>query len=212
MRREFILEFRKTNVLSGLLLYLIATCFLIYMIFLARPQPSGTAWSALFWVVALFSSVNAVAKNFTGDSKGLSLYLYTVIRPERFVLVKLVYGFALCLFLTVVGFVLFQLFFPNPFQDGLLTALLLVLSSLGFSSALTLVSSIASRVANGNVLMAVLGLPVVIGFLLLVMRLSNQIGLGIERAFLWDDVIRLAAVDMLMAAVTYILYPIVWRS
>jgi heme exporter protein B len=211
-RRELTLEFRRVNVVSGLVLYLVSTCFLIYMIFLARPQPSGTTWSALFWIVALFSSVNAVAKNFSGESRGHSLYLYTLFRPERFVLVKLAYGFVLCLFLTLAGFTLFQLFFPNPFQDQLMTSLLLVLSALGFSSALTLISAISSRVANGGVLMAVLGLPVVIGLLLLITRLSNQIGLGIDRAFLWDDVLRLLAVDLLMAAVTYILYPFVWRS
>lgn len=83
---------------------------------------------------------------------------------------------------------------------------------MGFATSLTLLSSIASKANNSNILMAVLSFPIVISILLMAIKITKNCidGLGWDAS--WDEMITLFAINCLVAAVTYILFPYIWRS
>ena len=72
--KEMLLEWRSKYALNGVLLYVVSTVFVCYLSFISIEK---LTWNALFWIIMLFASINAVSKSFLQESKGLHLYIYT---------------------------------------------------------------------------------------------------------------------------------------
>ncbi len=211
--KEFKLELRRQSVISGIALYLLSLIFICYLTFsLRRDTINEATWSALFWLTILFSVVNSVAKSFIGEKKGTAIYYYSIASPQLIIVSKIIYNAVLCFVLSVAGYVLFQLFIDNPVEDHSFFLLLLVLTSIGFSGALTLISGIASRASNSNILMAVLSFPIVISILLMAIRVTKNVLDGIDRSASYDELLNLVAINGILAGLAWLLFPYIWRS
>lgn len=213
LRKEFILELRRKSVMAGLGLYLFSLTFICYITFSLRQQAiNENTWAALFWLVILFSVVNSVAKSFIGERKGVFIYLYSVASAQQIILSKMIYNSLLAFLLSVAGYFLFAVFIYNPVTDQLLFMVLLLLVAAGFSVSLSLISGIASKANNSNVLMAVLSFPVVISILLMAVRTTGNVLNGMERAASSDELLNLLAINCIAGSLAYILFPYIWRS
>lgn len=211
--KEFILELRRKSVISGIALYLVSLIFICYLTFsLRRNAINEATWSALFWLTILFSVVNTVAKSFIGEKKGITIYYYSISSPQVIIISKIIYNAILCFLLSLAGYVLFQIFIENPVEDQALFVGTLLLTSIGFSGALTLISGIASRANNSNILMAVLSFPIVIGILLMAIRITKNVLDGIERAASYDELLNLLAINGILTILAIVLFPYIWRS
>jgi heme exporter protein B len=211
--KEFHLELRRKSVIGGLTVYLSATVFICYLTFALRFNLiTPLVWSALFWITILFSAVNTVAKSFIGEKKGKDIYYYSIARPEAVILSKIAYNFILCFAISIAGVGLFSLFLGNPIQDMGLFLLLIVLTSFGFSASLTLLSGIAAKANNSNILMAILSFPVVISIVLMAIKTTKNCLDGLDRSVSIDEIITLLAINCLVGAASYLLFPYIWRS
>ncbi len=213
VQKEFTLELRRKAVISGIALYLVSLTFIVYITFSLRNNVINEAtWSALFWLAILFSVINSVAKSFIGEKKGLSIYYYSLVSPQAIIASKIIYNTLLCIFLSGVGFVLFAVFIGNPVQDLVIFCTTLALSSWGFSAALSLISGIAAKANNSSVLMAVLSFPVVIAILLMAIKVTKNALDGLDRGSSSDELINLLAINCILTALAYLLFPYIWRS
>ena len=213
LSKEFTLELRRKSVFSGLTLYLFSTVFIYYISFnLQQNLITPLVWSALFWVTLLFTSVNTIAKSFIGEKRGEQIYYYSIASPISIILSKIIYNFLLCLLLGAAGYGLFIVFFTNPIADVPIFALGAALTCLGFATSLTLLSAIASKANNSNILMAVLSFPIIIGILLLAIKLTKNCIDGLDRSVSIDELLTLFAINLLVVAVSYLLFPYIWRS
>lgn len=211
--KEFVLELRRKSVISGIALYLVSLIFICYLTFSLRHNAINEAtWSALFWLTILFSVVNTVAKSFIGEKRGVAIYYYSLSSPQVIIISKITYNTILCFVLSLVGYILFQLFIDNPIQDQGLFLLTLLLTSVGFSGALTLISGIASRANNSNILMAVLSFPILISILLMAIRITKNALDGIDRMASYDELLNLLAINGILTVLAYLLFPYIWRS
>ncbi len=213
LKKEFTLELRRKSVISGLALYLFSTAFICYLTFsLKQNQITPLVWSALFWITILFTVINTIAKSFIGEKKGTDIYYYSIVNPEIIILSKIIYNFLLTLVLSLVGFILFITLLKNPLADVGMFAGLIVLASMGFSAALTLLSGIAAKANNSHILMAVLSFPIVISILLVVIKITKNCIDGLDRSVSYNDLLTLIAINCLVAAMSYLLFPYIWRS
>ena len=209
IQKEFLLEWRQKYAIGGILLYVFATVFIV---FIASEEVSARTWNSLFWIVILFTSVNAVVKSFTQENGNRAIYYYTLLNPIAVLLSKISYNVLLLLLLGVLAYGAFTLFLNTPVVQRPKFLLAILLGSTGFSIALTFISAIASKANNSAVLMAILGFPVIIPILLTVIKLS-------ERAFERGDVIEstnsiavLGAIDLILLALSLVLFPFLWRE
>jgi len=213
IQKEFILELRRKAVISGITLYLFSLIFICYLTFSLRHNSINEAtWSALFWLTILFSVVNSVAKSFIGEKRGTFIYLYSVASPQAIIVSKIVYNTILCFLLSLLGFVLFSILIHNPIQDKSIFLLTLLLTSIGFSASLSLISGIASKANNSNILMAVLSFPVVISILLMAIKITKNVLDGLDRSTSLDELFNLLAINCILTALGYLLFPYIWRS
>jgi len=211
--KELTLELRRKSVISGLLLYLFSTAFICYLTFsLRQNQITPLVWSALFWITILFTVINTVAKSFIGEKKGRDIYYYSISSPEAIIISKVIYNFLLTLILSFTGFILFALLLKNPIVDLGLFSLVLALGAMGFSSSLTLISGIAAKANNSHILMAVLSFPIVISVLLIVVKVTKNCIDGLDRSVSTNDLVTLLAINCLVTAASYLLFPYIWRS
>ncbi|UCS94254.1 heme exporter protein CcmB [Echinicola marina] len=213
IKKEITLEWRQKFALNGILLYVVSAVFITYLSVGAKQgNLSIPTWNALYWIVILFSSVNAVAKSFVQEHQGRQLYYYMIASPESIILSKIIYNTLLTLILALLGYTVFSIILGNPVQDQPMFILNLLLGAIGFSACLTMVSGIASKASNNATLMAILSFPIIIPILLMAIRISKNAIDGLDRGISLDKLITLLAINAIIGATAYILFPYLWRS
>jgi heme exporter protein B len=211
--KELTLELRRKSVISGLLLYLFSTAFICYLTFsLKQNQITPLVWSALFWITILFTVINTVAKSFIGEKRGRDIYYYSIASPESIIISKVIYNFLLTILLSFTGFFLFVVLLNNPVLDVGLFSLVIVLGAMGFSASLTLLSGIAAKANNSHILMSVLSFPIIISVLLITIKVTKNCIDGLDRSVSTNDLLTLLAINCLVTAASYLLFPYIWRS
>jgi len=211
--KEFQLEWRQKLAFNSILLYIGSTVFVCYLSFGVKSnQLSPITWNALFWIILLFVSVNAIAKSFMQESRNRQLYYYTIASPQAILLSKMVYNVLLMLVFSGVAFLFYSMVLGNPVLDMPFFFLALFLGAVGFSGTFTLISGIASKANAGASLMAILSFPVILPILLMLIRLSKNAMDGLARSVSMDEIYILVSVNIMLAAISYVLFPYLWRS
>jgi heme exporter protein B len=213
LHKEILLEWRQRYALNGMLLYIVSTVLICYMSFNLRGDAMNMAtWNTVYWIILLFTSVNAVAKSFMQERYGRFIYYYTLVSPQGIILSKIVYNSILMLVLALVGYSFYSLMLGNPVEDHFLFLSSILLGAVGFSTTLTMVSGIASKAGNNSVLMAILSFPVIIPMLLMLMKVSKNAMDGLDRASSFDEILTLLAINAIVVSLSYVLFPYLWRS
>ena len=113
--KEIKLEMRNKYALGGILLYVISTVFVSYLCFKKIIDPA--TWNALFWIILLFASINAIAKSFISETRGRLLYLYTLTSPQAVIIAKIIYNSFLLTILAALCLGVYSIFIGNIIQD-----------------------------------------------------------------------------------------------
>ncbi|MBB5439432.1 heme exporter protein B [Pedobacter sp. AK017] len=210
IKKELLLEWRSKYALNGVLLYVVSTVFVCFLSFVSID--SKLTWNALFWIIMLFASINAVSKSFLQESRGRQLYIYTIASPIALIISKTVYNVLLMSVLTLIALGFYILVFNYTPEDPGLYLLATLLGSLSFSTIFTMISAIASKAGNGGMLMAILSFPVIIPVLIVLVRLTKNAIDGLDRSVSWDEVGILLLINALVTAVSLLLFPYLWRD
>lgn len=210
------LEWRQKYALASILLYSASVVFVIYTALTldhALDKMEKKIWNILFWLTILFTAVNAIAKSFSQEGRERMVYYYTVLDPRTVIMAKMAYNVLLMLLLTAVNLVVFSVMLGSPVQTLWVYALTLVLGASGFSFVLTLLSAIAAKAGNNAALMAILSFPLVLPLIMLLQKLSRYAFAPIvEFADISHHVMALTALDLALVAMSYILFPYLWRD
>lgn len=211
--KDFILEWRHKYAINGILLYTFSTIFICYLSFnVLKGGMNPFAWNALYWIIMLFSAVSAIAKSFVQENEARQLYYFHLVSPEGIIISKIIYNISFLSVLSFIGYLAFGLILGNPVQDQLVFICAIFLANAGFAITLTLMSAIASKTNNNGMLMPVLSFPVVIPVLLMVIKISKNAIDGLARSESLDEIITLLAVDAIVGALAFILFPYLWRN
>lgn len=209
LQKEFLLELRQKYAISGILLYVLSTVFIVYLSFI---EVQAQVWNTLFWIIILFTSVNAITKSFVQENSARQLYYYSIANPSAVLLAKIIYNVILLGLLSLIAFLIFSLVTINPIRDQGLFFTALFLGSTGFGIAFTFISAISAKASNNATLMAILGFPVIIPIIMTLIKISaNAIGL-ISDTEIWKDILTLVAIDTILIALTFVLFPYLWRD
>ena len=209
LHKELLLEWRSNYAISGILLYVLATVFVVYRVFI-RLEPN--VWNAMFWVVLLFAAVNAVVKSFVQESGARQLYYYVLADPLAVLSAKMIYN---ALLLSVISFLVwagFTFLGDSPVKETGLFLTALFLGSMGFSITLTFISAISAKADNNATLMAILAFPLIIPILMTVLKLTAGALRLLRDTDNNTDILILVAIDMLLVAMALVLYPFLWRD
>lgn len=213
VNKEFTLEWRQKYAISGVLLYVGST---IYTLFISYGLKTGAisqqTWNALFWIVLLFAAVNALAKSFTQESKYRNLYYYSISSPQSIIVSKILYNFLLMILISFLCWFVFTILIGDGVSNNLLFFITLIIGSMSLATSLTLISGISSNTSNPATMMAILGFPIIIPVLLLLIKISKHAIMGLEQSLIYDELITLLAINLIVVALSYILFPFIWKA
>ena len=207
-KKDLLLEIRQQYSFYGILLYIGATIFVLYM---SVQEPEARVWNGLFWVIQLFICINAVAKSFLQESRGRMLYFYSIAGPRDFLLAKLLFNSLLMLLMSLLSILLFALLLGNPVQKAAQFIGLVLLGGWSLSLVFTFLAAIAAKAQQNAAIMAILGFPLIIPQLLLLMRLSNAV-FSFSSVIPVTTVLLLVALDILVILLAIILFPFLWKD
>lgn len=204
------LELKQRYAFNGILLYVVSTIFVSYLSFTGVMDPE--TWNALFWIIMLFAAVNAVSKSFVQESLQRQLYYYTLASPQAIILSKVIYNTLLMAVLSALCILVFTALMGSFIHSYPVFIIALLLGSFGFASVLTMIAAIASRTNNNFALMAILSFPIMLPFLLLLMKVSSSAlsdgTIGTNGTYL----LALLLLDAVVIAMSFILFPYLWRD
>ncbi|MEI7670423.1 MAG: heme exporter protein CcmB, partial [Pseudomonadota bacterium] len=195
LKKEFKLEWRQKFAINGLLLYLGGVLMVIYIAFI---KADSQLWVTLYWIVMLFTAINAVAKSFMLENKNRYLYYYSLSHPVAIIFSKIIYNTLLMLLLGFLCWGFYTLILGNPVHQVLWFIISIILGSISISFLLTMMSAIASKANNNSTLMAILSFPVLIPVMLLLIKIT-LLSLDINmNDFPLQDVLMLSLLDIVL--------------
>ncbi len=209
LKKDLTLEWRQKYAISGILLYVFSTVFVVYTSFI-RVQPN--VWNVLFWIILLFASVNAIVKSFVQENGNRQLYYYQLANPTAVILSKIIYNSLLLLLLSFLTYGLFSLVVGNPVKDYTQFFIALLLGSLGFAITFTFVSAISAKANNSATLMAVLSFPIIIPIIMTLVKISANALRLLNDTSVGKDMLILVAIDVILVSMAFILFPYLWKD
>lgn len=209
VKKDILLETRQQYTFYGVLLYVASTVFVVY---LSTGKPEDATWNALFWIVQLFVSINAVAKSFLQDSKGRMLYYYTISGAVNYILAKIIFNVLLMLVMSLLTLLIFALLLGNPVIYFGEFVLISFLGGIGLSLVFTFLAAIAAKAQQQSALMAIMGFPIIIPQLLLLGKISTKAFSDALQTGWWQMVILLIFLDIMIVLLSLILFPFLWKD
>lgn len=205
--KEWMLDWRNRSSFFSVLLYPLLT---VYLVFYSFKELDSITWVVMFWIITLFSAINAMAKGFLQESSGRWAYYYTLFSPEQLLIAKFAYNFLLLSLITGINLLLFIMFIGFPFGDKLMFFVSAVLGIVSFVLIFTIMSSIAGKASKNASLTAILSLPVIIPLVSVLINFSLKT-ISTENKFLFD-VVLLGSIDVMMILLGVLLFKFIWKD
>ena len=209
VRKELQLEWRQKTALGTIFIYVLGTSFMIYLVF--QGHITIPVWIALFWVIALFTTVNAVSRSFLKDANEQFYYLRSIATPLEIIFSKIIYNAFLITILSLIIYLVMILFFNENIENKGLFLLTIILGAIGFSNLFTLLSAITARTQN-FVLLAILGIPIILPLLLLIVKMSELSNFAIQQKDIYMHLGAIAMLDVITLILSIVLFPYIWRD
>lgn len=207
--KDIVLEWRSKHALNGILLYVVSTVFVCYQAF---KSVDTLVWNALFWIIMLFASINAISRSFVQENQNRQIYYYTLVSPHAIILSKVIYNTLVMLVLSGIAYFAYSVTFSNPVGNPLLYGFAVLLGSISFASVFTMISGISAKAGNNSTLMAILGFPVIIPLLVVLITLSQHALDGAPRSESADEILVLLAINVITVTISLLLFPYLWRD
>lgn len=183
--------------------------FITYKVFNKISPPT---WSALFWVIFMFITLNITIHSYSREQSKSVLFYYTILHPIELFLTRTLFNFIFILVTAALLYLAMTLFLISPIVDFQLFMLVLVLSSLAFSVIFSFTSAIAVHTGMRNTIMTVLSLPLVLPVILTSVKLTLVAANVIMEDGTSSDIMILSSINLIMIGIAVILFPYLWRS
>jgi heme exporter protein B len=208
IQRELRHELRSRRSWLAILLYIGSVVYIAYLAFQHDLEP--VTWNALFWILTIFISMFAASGSFAGRDSEM-LYIYTIASPHKFIMARLIYNGMFMLVVSIVAIVIYSLLLGNPIGSGSIFFITVLLAVWGISSLLTMAFAIATKGGGGFALMAIISFPLLVPLLITAQHLS-ALSMMPDPTNYMGNMAALLALDALIAALCYLLFPYLWRD
>ena len=206
--KEIKTEWRNRYAINGILVQLVSAVFIANLCFQSlKPM----TWNALFWVIVLFSSVNAIARSFIQERDGRLLYFHSLVNPLAVLYSKMLFNTLLSITITLLALLLFSLFLDKPTWDLWRYSALIVLFSIGLGVLFTSISAIASKTKAGGIIMPLLSFPLIIPMIVVAVAGGVMVVVGDHTNFLQNASI-LLQIDVMIIVLASVMFKFLWQN
>jgi heme exporter protein B len=202
-------EWKNKYAVMGVFIYIFTA---VLISFLALPGMDKPHFSAIFWIVVLFTTLQGISKTFITMKKGNFVFWHQMVSPQVFLGGKLVLAFLLMFIFTSFAFLMFMLIHGSVSDNAWGFYLVSLFTGAGISFIYTISSSIAAKTDSPGILLPVLSFPLTIPIILIgVKGGKNAIDdLGLMTYF--PEILLLIGFDILMVMMGLALIKFIWKE
>ena len=211
--KDFRSELRTRYAMNALLMFVVTSVATI-LFALREGDLSTEVLSGMYWVVIFFSAMSGLSRIFVSEEeRGTTMTLQLVASPSVVYAGKLLFNCGLTLVLTSAVTILYVIVFP-AFIIKTMTVFFLtvILGSLGFAAAATIIAAIIAKANTKGTLYPVLSFPILIPLLMTVMKSTARALDGELFSAAYGEFQILASYIMIMVAGSYLLFDYVWKE
>lgn len=209
VKHEWQLEMRQKSLFGGVFLHIFSAVFICYMSLVVVNKPT---WNALFWIIVVFSTLQAIGKSFIQVRHGRWLYYYQTVQPGALILAKIIYNNLVMIVLLTLAYLIYGFFMHNEVFEPMAYYFSLALCGSGISAIYTMVSAISAKTGNANMVMPVLSLPLLIPMLITGISASKKCMDGILSATLYKEWAVLFLLNLMVVSMAFILFRYLWKE
>lgn len=212
-RKDIRSELRTRYAISALTMFVITTISII-LFALGSEGASVSALSGMLWVAVFFAAMSGLSRTFVAEEeRGTSMTLQLISSPTAVLFGKLLVNLVLVLCLNVFVVVLYSAFISEfVIKTYSIFVLIVILGSIGFAVAATIIAAIIARANSKGTLYPVLAFPILLPLLLTVI---NGTRLATEGAFFEEALGEfniLVSYIVAVLAVSYIVFDYIWKD
>lgn len=211
--KEIFSEFRTKSAIATIALFIITTITIIGIGIGNEPINSQIA-GGILWVVMFFSAMTGLSKIFIQEEeRNTSLFIMVNADSSSIYFGKLIYNTLLSILINFFTIVLF-LFFLNQVKiiSWEIFILTMFLTSIGLSSATTIISALISKASSKNALFPVLSFPVLLPLVFIGLNLTIDAIEGTNLANSLNDINLLVAYNGIIILLSYFLFDYIWKD
>lgn len=208
-QHEAKMEFRRPAALWMLILYLACTLFICFQVF--GPLQDPDIFGALFWVIMVFSAVQAAQRSFGQETEGRQLYMYFLGPSIPLMVARL--SWAICSgWIWALGALgLFFGLLEGPINVSIPGVIWIVIAAtFSLNVIMTFIGAVAARAGQGQGMAAILGLPLLMPVLVMATAAFGKALMADEgwSYYLW----MLGSIGAGTAIAGTVLFPYLWRD
>lgn len=212
-RKDWKSELRTRYAISALIMFVITTISII-LFSLGSEGASLSALSGMLWVAVFFAAMSGLSRTFVAEEeRGTSMTLQLVASPTAVLFGKLLFNLVLVICLNAFVVLLYSTFISEfVIKTYSIFVVTVVLGSIGFAVAATIIAAIIARANTKGTLYPVLAFPILLPLLLTVI---NGTRLATEGAFFEEAIGEfniLVSYIVAVVAVSYILFDYIWKD
>ena len=206
-------ELRTRYAMNALLMFVVTSVATI-LFALREDEISTDVLSGMFWVVIFFSAMSGLSRIFVSEEeRGTAITLQLVAAPSVVYFGKLLFNCALTLTLSSAVTILYVIVFPAfVIKTVSVFVLTILLGSLGFAAAATIIAAIIAKANTKGTLYPVLSFPILIPLLMTVMKSTARALEGEVLSAAMGEFQILVSYPMIMIAGSYLLFDFVWKE
>jgi heme exporter protein B len=199
--------------MNALLMFVITSVATI-LFALREDEVTTDVLSGMFWVVIFFTAMSGLSRIFVSEEeRGTTMTLQLVASPSAVYFGKLIFNCGLTLALSTAVSLLYLVVFPAfVIKSMAVFTLTILLGSLGFASAATIIAAIIARANTKGTLYPVLSFPILIPLLMTVMKSTTRALDGEPFTGAIGEFQILISYLMIMVAGSYLLFDYVWKE
>ena len=206
-------ELRARYTINALLMFVVVSVATI-LFALHEDELNPEILSGMFWIVIFFSAMSGLSRIFVSEEeRGTTMTLQLIASPTAVYFGKLIFNATLTLILSTAVTVLYLLAFPAfLIKSPNIFVITLLLGSVGFAAAATIIAAIIAKASAKGILYPVLSFPVLLPLLVTVIKATARALDGEVFLLAFGDFQMLIAYILVMIAGSYLLFGYVWKD
>lgn len=210
IKKDTLSEFRNSATVSSIILFSFCTVFIIVKSF---DSLEDRPWSAMIWILLLFSCINAMVKSFIGEGKGGVLFNYFLYNPLEVIVAKIIFNTGYGFLLFSILYLMMTFFLGNQVLHHGLALVSGFFGVLGISTIFSFIAMIgADQSTNSSVMMSVLALPLTLPIVLTSIHITSTLQTKSNFSAIASDLNIVLGVDLLLLGVVCLLFNELWQS
>jgi heme exporter protein B len=206
-------ELRTRYAISALGMFILTTISMVLFSLGSEGAPID-ALSGMLWVVIFFSAMSGLSRTFVAEEERGTAMTLQLHAPSSAVFAgKLLFNVVLVLALTILSVILYAGFI-NGFiiKSYSVFVITIVLGSLGFAAAATIIAAIIARASTKGTLYPVLSFPILLPLLLTVINATRLAADGALLEEAYGEFQILISYIVVVVTVSSLVFDYVWKD